>query len=250
MSPGAVDSAQRRVDAGLWPGERRGAVLGAWIRTVCTSAIALTVGLLPAAASAQEAADGDGPKVQTIQVVERGFFLEAEFGFTAFVATLADDGDERKYGSASQIGVFAGYDVLPILSLGFGLRAMGVGVSGYLPVPAGGTFDLDELGPDPTRVQGDLYYLAPTATARFALLTTERDFLWLRADLGFALAFPGDIGGVEYAGPGLTGAFLVGYERFTKLRHFSMGISAGASMVMKPSVGIGITLLPHLKYTF
>lgn len=220
------------------------------MKTVCTTALALCVSLVSVHAHAQDAATEDGPKVQEIAVVERGFFLSSEFGFTAFVATMADDGDQRKYGAATQIGVFAGYDVLPILSLGLGIQALGMGVSGFLPVPRGADVDPTKLGRDPTRVEGDLYYLAPTATARFAVLTTERDFLWLRADLGFALAFPGSIGGVDYAGPGLTGAFLVGYERFAYLRHFSLGVSAGLSMVSKPALGLGITLLPHVKYTF
>lgn len=183
-------------------------------------------------AQAQEAPD-DGPKVQTIQVVERGVFLESEFGLTAFVATLSDAPDTRKYGAATQIGVFAGYDVLPILSLGLGVRVLATGVSG-------------DLG----AVSGDLYYVAPTLSARFAVVTTERNFVWVRADVGLALASPAKIDDIDYGGIGPTGSLMVSFEHFTKLRHFSVGASAGASFVMKPSVGIGITLLPHIKYTF
>lgn len=211
----------------------------------------MLAGLWAAPAWAQdEAGEEEGPKVQTIQMIERGIYLEADFGVTGFVATLADDGDERSFGAATQVGVFAGYDVLPILSLGLGVRALATGVSGYLPVPAGSDVDPGALGVDPTRVEGDIYYLAPMLTARFAVLTTDRNFVWVRADAGFAIGFPGDIGGVDYGGNGPIVSALVGYERFTKLRHFSVGASLGATIVTAPAVGIGISFLPHVKYTF
>ncbi len=213
------------------PRQRLAAVAGAYMRIVRTTALVL--GGLMAAGGAWAQQAPDGPKTQTIQVVERGVFLESEFGFTAFVATLADAPDTREYGAATQIGVFAGYDVLPILSLGLGIRVLATGVSG-------------DLG----SVSGDLYYVAPTLSARLAVLTTERNFVWVRADVGLALASPAKIDDIEYGGIGPSGSVMVTYERFTKLRHFSIGVSAGASFVMKPSVGIGITVLPHVKYTF
>lgn len=196
-------------------------------------------------AFAQGAAEEEeGPKVQSIQMVERGFFLETDVGVTGFVATLGlDTGDDRKYGAATQIGIFAGYDVLPILSVGAGLRAYGLGVSGTLTAAAGA----DDAA---AVVQGDLYYLAPMLTARLALLTTERNFFWVRADVGLGIGFPGKIDGVDYGGFGPCASVFGTYERFTKLRHFSIGASLGATLLTAPALGIGISFMPHVKYTF
>ena len=65
-----------------------------------------------------------------------------------------------------------------------------------------------------------------------------------------AFGLPGKIDGVDYGGHGVAGAVLVGYERFTKLRHFSVGANLGVNLVTAPSVAIGITAIPHVKYTF
>lgn len=179
-----------------------------------------------AQATAEEA-----PKVQEIRAVERGGFVQTDVGLTYIVNEV----DDRRYGLGYLVGVFAGYDVLPILSIGLGVTAIATGVR------------IDESTPSPA---GDLLFVIPSARVQLAVLTTERNFVWLRADVGFGLGLPGDIDGTEYGGNGLAGAFAVGYERFTKLRHFSVGIVAGANVVTAPALGIGISIVPMMKYTF
>lgn len=173
----------------------------------------------------------EGPKVQEIRAVERGAFVESDFGFTFLVNKMED----RSYGLAPVIGLFGGYDVLPILNVGVGVTAIAAGISA------------DENTPPPI---GDLLYVIPSARIQFAVLTTERNFVWLRADVGFGFGIPGEIDGVEYGGNGLAAAAAVGFERFTKLRHFSIGAVVGAHLVTKPAVGIGISIVPMVKYTF
>jgi hypothetical protein len=55
---------------------------------------------------------------------------------------------------------------------------------------------------------------------------------------------------IPFNGDGPAFEALVGYEHYTKLRHFSIGITGGVLAVTQPSFGIGITVLPMLKYTF
>ena len=88
------------------------------------------------------------------------------------------------------------------------------------------------------------------AELQFAILTTERNFLWIRGGAGFAFGLPAKINDVEYGGNGPAFGGSIGFERFTKLRHFSIGIEAGVLAVTKPAVGIGISLAPTVKYTF
>lgn len=169
------------------------------------------------------------PTKQQIQAVERGFFIESDVGFTAILNKI--DGD--KYGLGTVTAVYAGYDVLPIFSIVFGFQAIAVSASDKNPRPG-----------------GDLFYIAPMVHAQFAVLTTERNFLWLRAGAGFGFALPKDLEGGEHGGAGVIASATAGYERYTKLRHFSVGVHGGVLVVTKPGIGIGLSVVPTLKYTF
>lgn len=189
--------------------------------------------LLPSAVLAQGGVTTEEPpRVQEIQAVERGFYLEAQGGLGWLVNKI----DNRSYGMSLLVGTFAGYDILPILSFQVGAYAF----SGSVRVP-------DERDNPP---YGDLLYLIPMGQLQFALITTERNFLWVRGGAGFAFGLPEEINGVPYSenGPAFSGS--VGFEHFTKLRHFSIGVHAGVIVVTKPDVGIGVAITPTLKYTF
>lgn len=192
---------------------------------------ALFVGLLsaavPASAFAQQVAEAP-PKTQDIRAVERGFFLEADVGLNLMVTPL----DDRDYGLGLVTGVFAGYDVLPFLSIAVG--ALGIAAPGS----------------EDNTLKGDLFFVTPMVTVQFAFLTTERDFVYARAGAGFAFGLPEDIEGTEFGGAGPAFLGVIGYEHYTRLRHFSAGIMAGVVGVTKPGFGIGATIVPTLKYTF
>lgn len=193
---------------------------------------ALLLGLMAAStAQAAETAGEDAPKVQQIRAVERGFFFESQAGLTFFVNRI----DERKYGLSPVVALYAGYDILPVLNIGLGVTAIAAGVSDAQGEPA---------------VRSDLFYVIPALKVQFAVLTTERNFLWLRGEAGFGLGLPAKLGDADYGGNGPAFAALVGFERFAKLRHFSLGAQAGVHVVTKPGVGIGISVMPTFKYTF
>ncbi|MEQ9495362.1 MAG: adventurous gliding motility protein CglE [Deltaproteobacteria bacterium] len=196
--------------------------------------VALLVGIgasKVAVAQSGDTAGEDGPKVQQIRAVERGGFVQMDVGLTYLVNKI----DDRSYGLGMVVGFFGGYDVLPILNVGVGVTAIAAGVQ------------VDDNTPPPV---GDLLFVIPTLRVQFAVLTTERNFVWIRGDVGFGLGLPGQIDGADYGGNGLAGGIAVGFERFTKLRHFSIGGIVGANVVTKPAVGIGISVIPMVKYTF
>ena len=188
-------------------------------------------GLVIAAALAQSEApadDGSPTAVQSVNPIERGWFIEADVGVTAFVNKIED----RRYEPGPQVAVIVGYDILPILNIG-------VGVSLW-----GGELSIDDSTPRPW---GDLFVLTPTFRAQFAVFTTQRNFVWLRGDVGFGFGLPGELDGVDYAGNGPVFGVTAGYERFTKLRHFAIGVHGGVVILTQPGLGIGVTVTPTIQ---
>ena len=213
------------------------------MRTISLLSLALLLLAPIQAARAQEeakeeVAGEDGPKVQQIRAVERGFFVATEGG----VGFIVNDINDRSYGIAAPImGLFLGYDILEILNFSIGANLMAVSASS------------DPANPDPAPV-GDLFFLMPKLRIQFAVITTERNFFWIQAHGGFGFGLPGKItvDGVEmdHGGNGPIFGGTIGFERFTKLRHFSIGVQAGAEIATKPGWTIAVTLTPTVKYTF
>jgi hypothetical protein len=193
----------------------------------CLSAGALLAGI-SGTAFAQQVAEGP-PKVQNIRAVERGGFVETDIGLSYLVNTIQG----RQYGLGTVAGVFLGYDITDIFSFSLGVTSMGASVNGNAPPPT-----------------GDLLFVIPMAQLQLALVTTERNFFYVRAGGGFSFGLPADISGTPYGGNGPAFEGLIGYEHFTQLRHFSIGIQAGALAVLKPAFGLGVSVVPLLKYTF
>lgn len=180
----------------------------------------------------------EGPKVQQIRAVERGFFLETSGG----VGFIVNEINDRKYGLAAPvIGLFLGYDILDILNFSVGAKVLAA------------SSRVDPNSPEPAP-SGDLLFIMPQARIQFAVITTERNFLWIRAHGGFGFGLPGkiDVEGTEmdHGGNGPVFGGHVGFERFTKLRHFSIGVHAGVEVATKPGLAIAVELVPMVKYTF
>ncbi|MFO0727022.1 MAG: adventurous gliding motility protein CglE [Myxococcota bacterium] len=198
-------------------------------RLLACAALSLLGSVAHVASAAEEQAGGDVPrKAQRIQAVERGFFLSLDFGGNLNLTKL----DGRSYGFGVLTGVFAGYDITPFLSISLG--ATGMVATGSSDNP----------------VQGDLMFISPMAQLQFAFVTTERDFVYAKGGVGVAFGLPDKVGTTDFGGVGVTFRALVGYEHYMKLRHFSLGVQAGVTGVTKPGVGIGISLMPTVKYTF
>lgn len=194
------------------------------------SLLAASASLLPHGAAWAQSTGEEPPKVQAIAAVERGGFMQTEVGF----AYLVNELDGKRYGLAPMIGIFAGYDLLPILNLSAGVIGMAAGSA---------------LG-EGVNTKNDLLFVSPMLRAQLAVLTTERNFVWVRAEAGFAFGLPGEVEGRAFGGNGPAFGGGVGFEHFTKLRHFSIGAHAGVLAVTQPSLGIAVTVMPTLKYTF
>lgn len=190
-------------------------------------ALLLTLSV-PGWAQAEEQA-GDVPrKAQRISAVERGFFMSLDVGGNLNLTKL----DGRGYGFGLATGLFAGYDITPFISLSVGATAL----------VASGSSD--------NPISGDLLFLSPMAQLQVAFITTERDFVFAKGGVGVAFGLPDKVGAASFGGVGVTFRALVGYEHYMKMRHFSLGAQLGVTGVTAPGVGIGISLLPTVKYTF
>lgn len=179
--------------------------------------------------SAQTETEGPA-RVQEIRAVERGFFLETDAG----ASFIVNEVQGRSFGLGFLTGFYLGYDLTPFLSILAGASATSA------PSAAA------ETGGAPN----DLFYISPQAALQLAVITSERNFLWVRASGGLALGLPAEVNGVTYGEPGPMFGATVGFERYTKLRHFSVGLQAGATFFLKPEFAVGITVAPLLKYTF
>jgi hypothetical protein len=168
----------------------------------------------------------DRPRAQVIQAVERGAFVHTELG-PGFNLTGFGDSD-ASVGAA--LSVHVGYDLWPVFNLS-------VGVFG-LTAPNGQAFD-----PDAPAASSDTFVGGLTLRAQLALLTSERDFLWARVEGGVATPVPTDeVNGV------LGGA--LSYEHFTKLRHFSLGATAGVLVFTEGDPAVSLLVTPTMKFTF
>jgi hypothetical protein len=198
-------------------------------------------------------ASDENTKVEAIRAVERGFFIETAGG-VGFIITKIKGPDDvaRKYEIAAPlINLFLGYDILDILNISHGAT--------ILAASSSPSTDANGIVSEPTPV-ATLFYLMPQLRVPFAVITTERNFLWIRAHGGFGFALPGKISvaqegaalpvEMDHGGNGPVFGGSVGFERFTKLRHFSLGIHAGAEVMTKPGLAVAVSLMPSVKYTF
>ncbi len=202
-------------------------------------AIALAALLAPGIALAQEAAPPlqENPRAARYDDVERGFFVGFNAGYLSFLETptqdldafpAAEGGGGRSGGLllAAELGV----DVTPRLSLA--LVAQGGNQRANADYGAFGVY-------------------AAGADARFSYYGKkdrndwERFFLYVHARAGYARTFPKGLFGtsdvIVQAGPGV--------EYFTRLRHFSIGVSLDYVRALKAKAN-GVTAYSTVRYTF
>lgn len=201
--------------------------------------------LAPAFAFAQEAPAGADRPTLPYREVERGLWVSSDIG-GVFYFQLPGAGGEGQTATGALIGIEAGYDVTRSLQLGLVVWGQSVGA----PVTYEGITD---PALDPKDARGDFYSLLAGPSLRYSFLRfaddngVDRTFLYGRVAGGLALNRP--VGILEENG--LFGTAAVGVEYFTRLRHFSVGIEAGAIAVdVDPEPALGVTLLPHVTYTF
>ena len=95
-------------------------------RAVHCVLVAVAVFGLPDVADAQKVADGP-PKVQEIQAVERGVFLETDIGMSLMLNSLGNR-EFRTLGIMT--GLYLGYDIAPFLAISLGATAFSAPSSG------------------------------------------------------------------------------------------------------------------------
>ncbi|MBM4280961.1 MAG: adventurous gliding motility protein CglE [Deltaproteobacteria bacterium] len=186
---------------------------------------------------AGEEVKGD-TRVVEIDEVERGLSVGVDYG-PAYYLPGAGAGsvnlNPTSTSPSTRVGVRVGYDLLNNLTLdAFVLGTFSTGV-----------IDLDDVRDGKTT--GDVALLAPGAGVRFAFITTERVFAFVRAGVGYALWFPPSLAG------GATGSVhtdaSLGVEYYTRLRHVSVGVEAAFQAILAPNA-FGVHVYPTLKYTF
>lgn len=195
-----------------------------------------------ASALAQEARSSDRPMLPYSEV-ERGLYVASALGAVFYLGLPGEGGS---FASGALIGIEAGYDVTPDLQLGVVAWGQAVGA----PVTYEGITDPVV---DPKDARGDFYSLlaGPSLRYSFHRLTDDngvnRTFFYGRVAGGLALNRP--VGILEENG--FFGTAGLGVEYFTRLRHFSVGLEVGGiGVFVEPEPAYGITVLPHVAYTF
>lgn len=200
--------------------------------------IASLILLAPAAASAQAEMSAaapieDRPEIK-LNEVERGFFVMAEAG-GIFLFNPAGSG--AGFSPGRNIALTLGTDIGERISLG--LLVMGTNHD----TPAGYVA--------PSGRRGDFSSFALGAVGKFAFWArpdangVNRTFLYARAGAAMGLMGPKAF----FEGPDILAIGGLGFEVFTNLRHFSVGIEADGLYGVR-NMGPGFMLQPHVRYTF
>ncbi len=182
---------------------------------------------------AQEDMDRSRSKVQKFSEVERGFFIRSTFGFSMALGNMfnQDNSDSPAWPPGPLLGLELGHDLGQVASLH--VAFYGQSVSGTLS-PTGRA-----------DVSNDASALLAMVGARFNVVTTKRMGWFLKANIGYMLAIPA----IDTMDDGLVIHGATGVEYATNLRHFSVGLEAGAGFSMATSA-LSIIVTPTLKYVF
>jgi len=202
-------------------------------------AIALAAVLAPGLALAQEAAPPlqENPRAARFDDVERGFFVGFNAGYLSFLDTPNQEPERFRFAGDSGgrsggllLGAELGRDITSRVS-----AALFVQGGNQRANEDYGAFALYAAG-------GDL---------RFAFFGKkdrndwERFFLFVHARAGYARTFPEGLFGtsdvIVQGGPG--------FEYFTRLRHFSIGLSLDYVRALKAKAN-GLTAYSTVRYTF
>ncbi|MBX2812065.1 MAG: adventurous gliding motility protein CglE [Myxococcales bacterium] len=170
-------------------------------------------------------------QAQSIRAVERGFFTAMGVGPSVLVVP----DDDANYGLSTYFTFHGGWDILPILNL-----AVGVGF-----IASEGSVALNGV-----ERRADRFYVSPNLRIQLAVITTERHFVWLQADGGASVLFRSNQTVSSDSDAGVMVGGGLGYEYFTTLRHFSIGLQTGLHSLLAPQTAFNIFLLPTLKYSF
>ncbi|HUT99890.1 MAG TPA: adventurous gliding motility protein CglE [Myxococcota bacterium] len=199
------------------------------MRAISRALAPIAAVILLAASGAQAA----GPSIQKFMEIERGFWLRSTFGIDLAVVNA--------FGSGSRSSSI--YPPNPVVSLEMGVD-FGQVASIHLNLlcqQIAGSRDIGTRG----SVPNDSTAIGILAGGRFNIMTTKRLGWFVKAEVGYLLAVPD----TAKLGNGLVVQGGTGIEYATSLRHFFIGIEAGAQYLIANG-GLGILLTPTVKYVF
>lgn len=195
--------------------------------------------LVPALALGQAAAPKleEDPRAARFRDVERGVFVAFEAGYLGLLDTPTADtekfplaGDSGGAAGGILVGALAGVDLGSRLSVGLFVQGGNARASVNY-----GAFSLFAGGLD----------LKVALIGRRDRNDWERFFVFVHARGGWARTYPEGLFGTDElvvsGGPGI--------EYFTRLRHFSVGLSADAVYATKAGAA-GFAVYPTVRYTF
>jgi hypothetical protein len=202
-------------------------------------AVAAILALAAQAAWAQEAAPTlqEDPRAAKFKDVERGFFVGFDAGWLSLFKTPTADPLKHAYAGADGgsaggllVGLNVGVDLGSLVAVS--LFAMSANERADVDY---GAFSLSAAGVD---VRVSPYSIKDRNG-------WERFFAYAHVRGGYARTRPvGLFGDVETVASGG-----VGFEYFTRLRHFSVGMAADGVYAMKAK-SFGVSIYPTVRYTF
>ncbi len=206
-----------------------------------TRKLAVMALVLPAVVFAQESAAPrlqEDPRAARFHDVERGLFVAFEGGYLRLLDTPPAS-DPQSFPLARQaggpaggpvIGALVGIDILKRLSVALFVQGGNERASANY-----GAFSLYSGGVD----------LKLAVFGRRDRNDWERLYVYLHGRGGYARTFPAGLFGEQ----DLIVSGGLGFEYFTQLRHFSLGLAADAVYATSASV-TGLAVYPTLRYTF
>lgn len=195
---------------------------------------------IPSAADAPRADEvirGDA-RVAQIAAVERGVYVGLDWGANYYIPSRGPGAvlvNENWQSPGTRMGLRLGVDILHNLQAEMFLLAnFNVG-----------TLDADALAKN--QLTGDIAHFAPGVALRYALIASERFFVFVRGGVGYAFWLPRALAAGALGS--LHSEVGVGLEYYTRLRHLSVGIEVSGQALWLPNL-IGIQVYPTVKYTF
>lgn len=203
-------------------------------------------------------------KGETFNEIERGFFFGVNAGFWATAMPPASVDSPRPFLTGQSIQVEVGYDIGERVSpalffLGAATNRAGREYRGFNP--AGKSRDpqtkqlFDGAGLTgnviPETASGDFGMLIPGATVKVRLVGfaddqgVKRGWLYVRGSGGVVFYSPSEL--IRSLDVLVQGG--VGFEYFTRLRHFSIGVEANVHGGLLTS-SVGFSVLPTVRYAF
>jgi hypothetical protein len=220
------------------------------VRTLLVG-VALIGALLPGRSLAQAVTQplGAAPLIATeppVDEIERGFYLGADVGL-AFVGKLpAASGTPAPSAWGAMLRLEVGYDI-----------------GRYVTVSAFGAFvsyraGSDYIGYSSGVSSGDSSELIPGLAVRVNAIGfpdgqgVQRSWLYAKAGVGWAFFEPGALYSAAPATSSYSSFYAfggIGFQYYTHLRHFSIGIEADATVLGKSS-SWGFLVTPNIRYAF